>query len=453
MNARHFSFGWPAAAFCLRALCLLAVCGNAELGRGEDWPGWLGARRDSVWRETNVLTSIPESGLKTQWRVPIGGGYAGPAVAGGRVYVTDYVATSGKNTSNPGGRDKREGVERVLCLDAETGKEVWKHEYDRTYNISYSNGPRATPTVDGDFVYTLGAEGDLLCLSTSKGKVVWSKSLPTVYKSETPIWGHAAHPLVDGDLLYCLAGGADSVVVALDKRTGEERWRALSASEIGYCAPTMIEVAKKKQLLIWTADELYGLDPLTGGVYWSAPLKPSYSMSIAVPRLVGNRLFASGIGEVGAMFEIGADGKSIKELWRGKPKTALYSANAPALFEGDTIYGADNGSGQFVAARASDGERLWQTYEPTSGGTRRASHGTAFVVRNADRYWLFSERGDLILAELTPKAYEELGRAHVIEPTSDAFQRPVVWTHPAFANRHAFIRNDNEIISVDLSAR
>jgi outer membrane protein assembly factor BamB len=430
------------AWMCLHAGALLA----------EDWPEWLGAGRDSVVRETGYLQSIPAGGLKTDWRVPIGGGYSGPAVAAGRVYVTDYQARSGSNTNNPGGRDKREGQERILCLDAKTGNEIWQHGYDRPYYISYSSGPRATPTVDGDRVYALGAEGDLICLGTSDGKVRWQKSLPAAYKTNTPDWGYAAAPLVVGELLICLAGGQGSVVVALDKQSGEEKWRALSASEIGYCAPSIIEVAGMRQLLIWTADALYGMEAASGAVHWTAPLKPSYGMAIAVPRLQGNRLFASGIGEVGAMFEIAADGKSIKELWRGKPKTALYSANAPALFEKDTLYGADNGSGQFIAAQASDGTRLWETFEPTSGGNRRASHGTAFVVRQGDQHWLMSERGDLILAQLSPDAYKEIGRAHVIEPTSDAFSRPVVWSHPAFANRHAYIRNDKEIIAVDLSA-
>ena len=436
----------------LAAVSIGWLCSLAGWCAAEDWPGWMGARRDSVVRETGLLRSIPESGLKTLWRVPMAGGYAGPAVADGRVLVTDYVVKSGKNTNNSGSRDKIEGTERVLCLEESTGKELWKHSYDRAYNISYGNGPRATPTIDGDRVYTLGAEGDLLCLSLADGRVIWSKQLAETYKTETPIWGHAAHPLVHGDLLYCLAGGEGSIVVALDKLTGAEQWRALSAGEIGYCAPSVINVGGKQQLLIWTPATLNGLDLKTGKVYWSTPLKPSYGMAIAVPRMSGNRLFAGGIGEVGGMFEIGDDGNSIKELWRGKAKTAVYPSNAPAYFDGKTIYAADNGSGQFIAASAADGTRLWQTYEPTSGGTRRASHGTAFLVRNEDRYWIFSETGDLILAELTPEAYREIGRAHVIEPTSDAFGRPVVWTHPAFANQHAYIRNDKEIICVDLAA-
>lgn len=430
---------------------LLGLAGQCS---AEDWPGWLGPRRDSVVRETGLLKEIPNSGLKTLWRTPISGGYAGPAVAQGRVLVTDYVVKSGENTYNSGARDKLQGTERILCLDAKTGKELWQHSYDRPYNISYGTGPRATPTIDGDRVYTLGAEGDLLCLSLGDGKVHWRKSLNETYKSETPLWGHAAHPLVHGDLLYCLAGGPGSIAVALDKLTGEEKWRALSASNIGYCAPSMIQLSgnPQLQLLIWTPETLNGLDPKTGKVYWSTPLKPSYGMSIAVPRAHGNKLFAAGIGEVGALYEIASDGQSIKELWQGKAKTALYPSNAPAMFDGRTIFGADNGSGKFIAASAEDGTRLWETYQPTSGGTRRVSHGTAFLVRNQDRYWIFSETGDLILAELTPAAYREIGRAHVIEPTSDAFGRPVVWTHPAFSDGRAFIRNDKEIICVDIAA-
>lgn len=429
---------------------MLAIGSLASNCQADDWPGWLGPQRDSVIRETGYVSTIPKEGLKVEWRVPIGGGYAGPAVAGGRVYVTDYQASSGKNTNNPGGRDERAGKERILCLDAKTGKTIWEQSADRRYNISYSNGPRATPTVDGDSVYALGAEGDLVCLGASDGKVRWSKSLPAEYQGETPIWGYSAAPLVYGDLLITL-GSAKHVVVALDKKTGQEKWKALTASEIGYCAPSIIQVAGKPQLLIWHAEAINGLDPLTGKIYWTAPLKPSYAMSIAVPRLQGNKLFASGIGEVGAMFEIAADGQSIKELWRGTPKTALYSANAPALFVGDTLYGSDCGSGQFIAAKATDGSRLWQTFDLTAGGNRRASHGTAFIVKQADHYWLFNEKGDLILAQLSPEGFKEIGRSHVIEPTSDAFGRPVVWTHPAFANKHAFIRNDAEIISVNLA--
>ncbi|MFO1063618.1 MAG: PQQ-binding-like beta-propeller repeat protein [Pirellulales bacterium] len=388
-------------AFASLAVCSLSF---SSLVRAEDWPEWMGTGRQGEIRESGLVKSIPAGGLKVLWRVPIHGGYAGPAVAKGRVYVSDYDLKAGKNTNNPGGRDELDGIERILCLDAATGKQLWAHEYDRHYFLSYGSGPRATPTVDGDKVYALGAEGDLICLESSNGKVVWQKNLATTYKSESPIWGHSASPLVYGNLLICLAGGEGSVVVALDKQTGKEVWRALSASEIGYCAPTIFKHSSGDQLIIWHAEALNALEPKTGKVIWTAPLKPSYGMSIAAPRIVDNKMYASGIGEVGAMFEIAADGKSVSELWRGKGRTnALYSANAGPLFDGKSLYGADCGSGAFVGVNAADGKRYWETFEPTAGGTRRASHGTAFVVKYDDVAYLFSETGDFIIA-LTPES-------------------------------------------------
>jgi len=182
--------------------------------RADDWPQWLGPQRDSIWRETGILNKFPEGGPKVKWRVPITGGYAGPAVAEGRVFVTDYVRSEGENTNNPVGRDRLGGKERVLCLDAAEGKLLWKHEYDCIYNISYTTGPRCTPTVHSGKVYTLGAEGNLLCLDAAKGSVLWSKDLKKEYRVETPLWGFCGHPLVDGQKLICLVGGEGSVGVA-----------------------------------------------------------------------------------------------------------------------------------------------------------------------------------------------------------------------------------------------
>src|SRR5262249_15098833 len=149
-----------------------------------------------------------EGGPKVLWRVGIAGGYAGPAVANGKVYVTDFsTSTDVRKASDPQKRPKLTGKERVHCLDARTGKEIWKHEYDCTYGISSPAGPRCTPTVDGGRVYTLGAVGNLVCLDADKGSVIWSKDLPKEYKTPTPMWGFAGHPLVDGKKLICLVGG------------------------------------------------------------------------------------------------------------------------------------------------------------------------------------------------------------------------------------------------------
>ena len=199
----------------------------------DDWPQWMGTQRDGVWRETGVINSIPTAGLPIKWRVPIAAGYSGPAVAAGKVFVMDYVRQAGDTTNNPFGKDELVGKERVLCLDAAMGKMLWKHEYPRPYKISYSSGPRCTPTVDGDKVYTLGAEGDLFCLDASTGRILWSKDFSKDYGATTAVWGYASHPLVLGDTLYCVVGSKDGVALALDKNTGRERWRALPAMPAG----------------------------------------------------------------------------------------------------------------------------------------------------------------------------------------------------------------------------
>lgn len=420
----------------------------------DDWPQWLGPQRDSVWREDGIVESFPEDGLPVEWRVPVDLGYSGPVVANGRVYVVDYARESGDVTNDPGTRDTLKGKERVLCFSTKDGKELWKHEYDRDYSLSYPRGPRCTPVVDSGRIYTLGAEGNLICLDAEKGKVVWEKSLSKEYKFETPIWGFSGHPLVDGDLLYCLVGGEGSVAVAFNKNTGEEVWRALSASEPGYCPPTMIEHAGHKQLLIWHPESLNSLNPLTGEVNWSVPLKPSYGMSVTAPRKLGDLLFASGIGKIGALYQLKEDVKATPDtVWTGNAKSAIYSTNSTPFLEEGMIYGTDCDLGALMGAKLSDGERLWQTFKPTAGGERRAGHGTAFLVKHEDKFFLFSETGDLILARLSPEGYDEISRFHVLEPTNDAFNRPVVWSHPAFAERCCFARNDKELVCVDLSAK
>src|SRR6478672_6350552 len=218
----------------------------------DDWPQWLGPTRDDAWKETGIIEKFPDGGPKILWRVPLAGGYSGPAVAAGKVYVTDFVRTSGDGKNDPNSRADLTGRERVLCLRATDGKELWKHDYNCTYKISYPSGPRTTPAIAGGKVYTLGAEGDLLCLDAETGKPQWSKNLKQEYHTESPNWGFCGHPLVAGDKLYCLVGGQGSVAVCFDRHSGREIWRALaSPSDSGYCPPKIINAGGKKQLLIW----------------------------------------------------------------------------------------------------------------------------------------------------------------------------------------------------------
>jgi outer membrane protein assembly factor BamB len=415
-----------------------------------DWPQWMGPTRDGVWHETGIVDKFPENGPPIVWRTKIGGGYAGPAVVGDRVYVMDYVRKEGTVQNDPGTRTELKGTERVLCLDAKTGEIVWKHEYDRPYAISYASGPRCTPAVHDGKVYTLGAEGNLYCLDAATGKPLWSKDFQKDYGAPCPIWGFTSHPLVEGNKVFCLVGGKGSVVVAFDKDTGKEVWKALDAPHAGYCPPTMITAGGKRQLLIWTPLAINGLNPETGEVYWSEPLEPQYEMSVSAPVKHGDLLYVSGIGDVGGVWRLDSSKPAISEVWIGDNKTAVYTCNSTPIVEDGIIYGCDCRGGQLRGVELATGKRLWETFKPTTGD-RRASHGTAFLVKNGNRYFLFSEQGDLIIANLSREGYEEISRFHLLEPTSEAFGRDVVWSHPAFANKCLYARNDKEIVCVSLA--
>jgi outer membrane protein assembly factor BamB len=232
------------------------------------------------------------------WQAPIHGGYSGPAVVGNRLFVLDREAgTMPERKKGDTRLPQVPGNERVLCLEATSGKTVWTHAYDCPYRIDYPSGPRTTPTVAGGRVYTLGAMGDLFCLRANSGEVVWSRNfLRDFHLAEPPVWGWAGHPLLDGERLICLVGGEGSAVVAFHKDTGKEIWRALTAVEIGYAPPVIYTVNGKRQLIVWHPDAVSGLDPKTGKVLWSQPYpvggKPQRpEVNIALPRLEGDRLF------------------------------------------------------------------------------------------------------------------------------------------------------------------
>ncbi|MCO6453859.1 MAG: PQQ-like beta-propeller repeat protein [Pirellulaceae bacterium] len=428
---------------------MFLACLLAQAGLADDWPQWLGPQRDGVWRETGIIERFPADGPRVKWRVPIAGGYAGPAVAAGRVYVMDFE-TAGDRTGSPNDRQTLQGRERILCFSSADGKLLWKHEYDCSYNISYPAGPRATPTVEGGRVYALGAEGNLTCLDAGDGSVVWSRNFQLDFGAETPFWGHCGHPLVVGDLLICMVGGEGSVAVAFDKQTGKEVWRALSAPEPGYCPPTLIEAGGQPQLLIWHSTSLNSLDPRTGKVYWSEPLECNYKMSIVAPRQQGDLLFAGGIVNQSVLLRLDRNRPAAEVVWRGAKDKGLGPVHSSPIMDGEWMYGVDR-QGELRCVRLSDGEHQWSTFAPTTGGDR-ANSATAFLVKNGSRYFLFSETGDLVIARLTPQAYEEISRAPILEPTSLAFGRPVVWSHPAFAERCVFARNDKELVCVSLAA-
>jgi outer membrane protein assembly factor BamB len=271
--------------------------------------------------------------------------------------------------------------------------------------------------------------------------------------AETPLWGFAAHPLVDGDLLICMVGGEGQRVVAFDKHSGEVRWKALDGAA-GYCPPSVIEAGGTRQLIIFHPDGVQSLDPRDGSPHWMIPIQPDFEMSITRPMVSGNRMYASAIRTQAVMIELSNEEPAAEVAWRGQPKEAVHCSNSTPIFAGDVIYGTDCNIGSLIAVDAADGSQLWQTFQATRPEEERyVRHGTAFLTRlgESDRYYLFSETGDLIVASLTADGYREHGRFHTVEPTSEAFGRDVVWSHPAYAYRTAYIRNDKEIVAVDLS--
>ncbi|MBI2928755.1 MAG: PQQ-like beta-propeller repeat protein [Verrucomicrobia bacterium] len=437
---------------CLSSLALLLGLQHAP---ADDWPQWLGPQRDGVWRETGIVEKFPDGGPKVRWRVPIGGGYAGPAVAGGRVYVTDRVLAP--NNANPAsGFDRRfiRGGERVLCLNEADGRVSWQHEYDCPYDVDYPAGPRATPVVHQGKVYALGTMGNLFCLDTATGKEVWSRDFKKDFAAKTPAWGFAAHPLIDGRKLICLVGGEGSVAVAFDKDTGKELWRALSAPEPGYCPPMLHEFGGKRQLIIWHPASINALDPETGDVRWSQPCSIRSGLSIPTPRKDGDRLFLTSFYEGPMLLEIKDAQLPPRLVWRGQGKNerntdGLHAIMCTPFLEGGYIYGVCS-YGQFRCLKADTGERVWETFEPTGG--KEARWANCFIVKNGDRFFLFSEKGDLIIAKLAPEKYVELSRAHLLNPSNSLPGREVVWSHPAFANRSVYARNDKDLVCVSLAA-
>lgn len=424
----------------------------------DDWPQWMGPRRDGIWRETGIIETFPASGPKVLWRSPIGGGYAGPAVAGDRVYVTDKLLPEHeRDADNPFQRGQQSASERVLCLDAKTGRVIWKYEYPCRYTVSYPAGPRTTPAVAENRVYTLGAEGDLICLDAQTGQMRWSRSLKQDYGLEpSPVWGFASNPLLDGEHLICLVGGQGTAVVAFDQRTGKELWRALDSvgpHGAGYSSPIIIESGERRQLIAWLPDGIYSLVPETGEVLWRQPFTSREGLSVATPRVVDDRLFVTSFYNGSLMLKLDPAKPGASVLWkRGgeneRQTDALHSIIATPFLEGNLIFGCDS-YGEFRALDATSGDRLWSTFEPTSG--RSARWGTAFIVQHAGRYVLFSEQGDLIFARLSRDGYQEISRAHIIDPTGPAQRRSVVWSHPAFAHRCVFARNDKELVCVSLA--
>ena len=429
----------PIAAILVLFCCLSAGASS----RASKWPQWRGPGRDGVWTETGVIERFGSAVISRKWTAPISSGYSGPTVAGGRTYVTDYVGTPKQ-------------MERVHCFRWQTGEKLWSHAYDCAYSgFGYTAGPRASVLVADGRAYSLGAMGHLLCLAAADGALLWKRDLHSEYKIRLPNWGIAAAPLIEGELLILQIGGTDACAVGLDKRTGQERWRALP-DDASYAAPIVIDQAGQRVLVCWTGNRIVGLDPTSGRIHWAYDYPwEKWPIAIATPVWHGELLLFSDAHKGSLLLELSQEQLQVKRRWHRrqdelpKGEAALHCLISTPYRDGGYVYGVD-GRGVLRCLQLADGRQVWEN----RSAVPENRFATIHLVRHGDRTWLFNERGELIIARLSPAGFEELSRAKLLDPTLDQLRQRggVTWSHPAFAYRHVFARNDKELVCADLSA-
>jgi len=417
-------------------LTILAALLFAESARSDDWPQWRGPSRDGVWSEKGILPSFPTNGLKVLWRMPVGLGLSSPVVAQGRVFVTDVDLTQAPTK------------ERVLCFDAARGEPLWTYAYEAAYPEpgpdDFVQGPIPTPICHDGKVYTIGRT-ELLCLGAADGGLVWRKSLDKEYDSQEGLT--YASPLVEGHLLIIYSGrfseDRTQSVIAIDKDAGATVWRAVT-DYAAMSSPIVVTAAGKRQLIVWSQRAVTSLDPQTGAEYWHEATRPiNQSSAVSTPVAQGDRLLIGGL-----MMKLDSVEPTAAVLWpqAKSPTRRNLSNTSTPLLQGNFIYSART-SGHFVALDAITGEELWQTDNVTDLMSGACIH----LTTNGDNTFLYTDKGELILARLSGDGYQEISRAQLIEPTFPYLGRKFVWPPPAYANRCVLARSDAELVCASLA--
>ncbi len=404
-----------------------------------DWPQWRGPNRDGNWTETGIVSSFPSTGPILKWKIPLGFGYSTPIVSNGRLYLSDLIA------------EKPNVHERVLCFNARSGKQVWMTQHDASapdwlFNPAQMRGPGSTPIIHNGRVYALSMFFGLKCLDAHTGTVIWRRDLATEY--QLPLSSFDASPLVNGNLLIVSIGGKPAAgVVAFDLLTGREVWKSLDQAA-AWSSPVIVFAGGCRQLIVWMRQSVTSLNPTNGAVYWSEPTvsggSPGFS-AVSTPVINGDRLLVSGL-----MFQLSRDRPAAKVLWPDTPSGTrrILSDTSTPLFRDDFVYSPRSG-GLFVCLEAGTGREVWQTNVVTNLRQGACVH----LIPNGSSVFLFTDQGDLVRAQLTPAGYRELGRVHLIEPTSPLFENKFAWAAPAFANRNIFVRNDQELRCYSLAEK
>jgi outer membrane protein assembly factor BamB len=398
------------------ALFLLSAAATVAAQAGMDWPQWRGPNRDGVSKETGLLKQWPTDGPPLAWKVKgAGTGYSSVSLAKGRIYTMGL----------------RGDKEYVIAFDAKTGKELWATPNGGAYRDGRGDGPRATPTVDGDRLYALGGGGDLSCLDAATGKVVWQLNVLQKFGAENIGWGISESPLVLGDRVLVNAGGPGASLVALKKQDGSLLWKSQS-DKAGYSSALPLQIGGKTQVVFFTQQRAVGVDPADGKVLWEYA-KPSNNVAnVATPVARGNRVWiSSDYGTGGGLVEIKADGKAAEVYFTKE----MRNHHSSSILVGDHLYGFS--SAVLTAMRFDTGEVAWKD----------RSVGKGSLVYADGMLYALSENGVVGLVEATPEAYRERGRFQIKQESLPT------WAHPVVAQGHLFIRDQDTIYAYDVRAK
>ena len=387
--------------------------GTTNVAGGLDWPQYRGPNSNGISAETGINKNWGAKPPKLLWKVDMtDGGYSGPAVANGVVYVIDH---DGDN----------DGIRALSLAD---GGEVWKYEYADAKPID--NGlTRSTPTVSNGKVYTMSRLGVANCLDAKTGKPIWTFDVVKEYNSKRPGWDLACSPVLDGQKLILCPGGENAGMVALDKDTGKTIWQGGGTTVSGYSTPVIATINGVKQYVVMIAKGAMGVDAQSGRRLWDLPWSTSYDVNAANPVVIGNSIYISSGYETGCgLFDIGASGAT--KVWANKEIQAQFSC---PLYIGGLIYGTGD-PGNLVCLDPKSGKALWK-HEGFEKGGCVAVDGTIIAMNGSN--------GDIFMAAISPDGYKELG--HIAGPLGGQS-----WTAPIVAQGKLIIRNTKAVACLDL---
>ncbi len=408
-------------------LCLLVLLalGGLTHAMAYEWPQWLGPNRDGLTEETGLLQAWPEGGPKRVWLFEdCGVGYAGPAIVDGKLYIMG----------------SREGVERLLCLDASSGAEIWQVDLSDEYENDWGNGPRGTPTIDGDKLYVLSARGVLACLNLADGSDVWRVNLVEGFGGKIPIWGYSESPLIDGDRIVVTPGKDQGAIVALDKATGELIWQTEELTpEAHYSSVVSAEINGQEQYVQLLVDQLVGVEPATGEVLWQVEW-PGRVAVIPTPVVRGNQVYVTTGYGVGCMLvEISPDNEATI-VYQNK---TMKNHHGGVILLGEHLYGYSDGPGWVCQAFAT-GKPAWRE--------RAALDKGAISYADGRFYCQGEDSGDVVLIEASPEGWAEHGRFTLDPQTKIRKDKGKIWTHPVIVNGRMYLRDQDLLFSFDIAA-